>query len=503
MIPPRVVRGFIARELDDCRDIKNLRKEALTREFSRLTPPPVFHTKPYRHQLVAFLLGISYPRFLFFLDMGLGKTKVVLDLLRYYRDCGKMRRALVLVPNVANMTEWKMQTATHQPSMSVENIERADYVHAQADVVVCNYQRLAHLLSDKARVGRHNKLVPNQEAIKEFAANYDSLILDESTAIKNHLSLTHRIVRQLASRMRIVYALTGTPFGREPADLWPQFKVVDNGETLGDTIGLFREAFCKRVPATFGFGFNYVFKESMRAQLNRMIQHRSIQYSTEDCVDLPERVFTRTPVILGVAGRDIYDGLRNRLRAEMADGEIVEASFARLRQAASGFTVVDGENVLIKDSQGKLDAISDVLDNTRCTTKIVVFHEFIFSGETISQHLKSAKIRHVRLWSGTKDKEGVVRKFTTDPKCRVFVVNNQSGAFGLNLQVANYVLYYESPCSPIVRAQTEKRCHRVGQTKKVFYYDLVSRNTVDERILAFLRQGRDLREEILRGKQVL
>jgi SNF2 family DNA or RNA helicase len=141
----------------------------------------------------------------------------------------------------------------------------------------------------------------------------------------------------------------------------------------------------------------------------------------------------------------------------------------------------------------------ELIDELPETEKLVVFNEFLHSGDVIVDALKERGIGHARLCSKTTDKGGELRRFLNDPPCRVFVVNSQSGALGLNLQTAHYVAVYESPVSPIVRQQLEARCLRQGQTETVFIYDLVCKNTIDQRILGFLAEGRDLFRALVEG----
>jgi len=132
--------------------------------------------------------------------------------------------------------------------------------------------------------------------------------------------------------------------------------------------------------------------------------------------------------------------------------------------------------------------------------KVVVFHEFIHSGDLMAARLGLEGYRYARMYSGTRDKKKVLHQFQDDPECQVFLVNSQSGALALNLQVARYVIFYECPVSPIVRAQAEKRCHRAGQEETVFYVDLFMRGSIEERILGFIKEGKDLFELLLAGK---
>jgi len=141
----------------------------------------------------------------------------------------------------------------------------------------------------------------------------------------------------------------------------------------------------------------------------------------------------------------------------------------------------------------------ELINETPDGSKVVVFNEYTDTGDIICDALKDAKIKHYRLYGKTKNKTTVVKKFTTDKKAKVFVVNTQSGSTSLNLQCANYVIFYESTVSSLNRKQAEKRCHRSGQSKRVYFYDLIARNTIDERVLEILKDGKEAFKSIIEG----
>ena len=145
----------------------------------------------------------------------------------------------------------------------------------------------------------------------------------------------------------------------------------------------------------------------------------------------------------------------------------------------------------------KLDLLMELLDETLPQGKVLVVNEFVYSGDIIAEALRKRKIKFARLYGGTKDKAGELRKFTSDKSCKVFVMNSQSGGRGINLQMAHQLVVYEASPSYRTYQQVIGRCHRQGQTEKTFIFDLVARHTVEERIQAFLREGLDIVTSLL------
>jgi SNF2 family DNA or RNA helicase len=147
----------------------------------------------------------------------------------------------------------------------------------------------------------------------------------------------------------------------------------------------------------------------------------------------------------------------------------------------------------------KLEALIELLRELDPTRKVLVFNEYIKTGEIICARLKKEKVPHLRLYGATKKKQDVIDRFRGG-KHRVLVINSQSGAFGLNLQVASVVVFYESPVDPVVRRQAEKRSHRSGQTRKVLIYDLIVKGSVDEKIVECIKRGENLFKSVVEGK---
>jgi SNF2 family DNA or RNA helicase len=494
------IKGYLNRELRNLNEMKEWSPAKVERKLAALQPQPVFVTQPRLHQKVCFLLLANDPQTLQLLGMGLGKTKLVLDVFRWYKSAGKMKRLLVLVPNVVNLESWRNEIALHAPDLSAVYVEgprsnRQEALYCEeSDLCVTTYAGLNSLLCDRVR----KKMQPNYRVIQEVQKLFGGVVLDEITGIMNHRSLSFRIVSRLSSKWLLRVGLTGTPLGRDPMVLWSQFFAVDRGEALGKTIGMFREAFFTHKPGYWG-GTEYEFQHRMTGTLRRMMAHSAISYSSQECIDLPPKVAIKAPVVMSEEAWAYYHAVLDQARERDVESVIdIENVFIRLRQITSGFVSIDGKPSPLKENP-KLDALMELVEELPVDDKLVVFNEFVASGDFISAALKERGIKHARLYSGTRDKRAELRRFLDDPQCRVFVVNSRSGAMGLNLQVAHYVAVYESPVSPIVRQQAEARCLRQGQKETVFIYDLLCRGTVDSKILGFLAEGRDLFRALVEG----
>jgi len=508
MIPQAAVNAYLTRALDSHAWIKRCSAQQLADTLARLDPPPQLHPALFRHQLACILLGVAYPQFCFWNDMGTGKTAIVLELLRYRHQCGQLRRALICVTSDKAFSTWEKQIARFEIDVPYVTLEGSSQDKWRAlerfkhGLVIAAYPGLVAMVS---RNSRGRKWILDPGMVARLGTQLDALVMDESTKAAGYKSLTHALMRQLRTPIR--YALAGRPFGRDPTLLWAQHFLVDGGETLGPTLGLFRAAFFTAKPNYFGgpFSFDYVFKRSMQPHLARMVGHRSITYAAEECIDLPKLVPSIEEVRFAGEAWIYYRRAVDAAIAARGNLRVMENLFLRMRQLSSGFVGfkddATGERAQVEfDANPKFDRLMELLEDLPPERKACVFYEFTYSGRKIAAACAALKLKPIWLWSGTKDYKGALNRFETDPSCRVAIVQSKVGAYSLDgLQVANYLLFYESPVSVIDREQAERRIRRQGQRRTCFQYDLVVRGSVDGKILAFHKQGEELLQALLRN----
>ena len=503
------IKDYLERDLDSFRWIKDASKRDLRLKIEELGYN--FETKPYKHQMACFIIGALRRNFLFLLDMGLGKSKLVCDVLSYrIKQQQIKKRVLIVTPAAVNCADFEEQIHQHTPDHSTisllgSSVERRELLEEPCDFNLIPYAGLVRLLTVKeaGKGKKKGRLVPSDSEINKFCKMFDAVVYDEVQLAKNRESLTFRICNKLSNKCTFRYGLTGTPFGRDPIDLWAEFYLMDRGETLGKNIGMFREGFFNEKAGRWAMEYNFDIQKYRL--LYKFLGNRSIRYSEDECLDLPESIRKVLRFGLSEEARVYYNNTIKELRHAGRDFQLIDNAFIRMRQTASGFIGMKSEDGTEKveiafDSNPKMEALKEIVKELRIDRKMVIFYEFTFSGDMICDLLNELEIKHCRLYSKTKDKIGERKKFLTDPEYRIFVVNSKSGSLGLNLQsAANYTVYYESPVSPIVRKQSEKRTRRSGQTRKTFFYDLVAKGSVEERILVYLREGRDMFKAICEG----
>ena len=475
-------------------------------------------TNPWLHQLACTYLGVKYPHFGFFLKMALGKSKIIIDILRHRLQKRPRLVTLVLAPYLISMESWRDQLQTHSNGIPFSILtgsseERfAEVQQAKSAIYVINYQGLSAMLTDtiiKVRKGRKKQKPEwaiNKAKLEEFASYFDVLVLDESTAIKNHQTIIYKICLELSRVTQFHYLLTGTPFGKNTHDVWAQYMVMDSGETFGQTLGIFREAFFDTKINYWG-GYEYKFRPNMQPEFTRKLEHRTIHYSLDECLDLPQQIESCLYLDWDTEAKVYYDQLKKSfIEMVKSRGNVVQIKnhFMRLRQITSGFLMHkdDDEKTVVRfQTNPKINALLELLQQSDINDKFVVFHFFIQTGEMIAEMLSKEKYKFSRMWSGTKDKEAEYKKFTENPETKVIILNEQVGALGLNLQMANYLTFFDIPVSPITKEQAAARCRRPGQTKTVFCYNFLMKDSVDVKIHDSSIKGKNLLNSILSGEK--
>jgi hypothetical protein len=516
LIPKRVIERFLRAHRDDHRWLKHCSHRELDELLCKLDPRICPHPKLGLHQKVGLYLGIKYKSFAFWVDMGCGKTLLSLEIFQYLWDIGALRRALVFVTSDKAFPTWERQLREYKitvpyctldagPSKEKWRILR----HFGDGIIFLHYPGAVAMVAGKPspRAKKKQLLLGKVDKLLE---NVDAVVYDESTKASRgngndfEGSLTYQLCWEVSRAARYRYALAGMPFGRDPTPLWAQMNLVDHGETLGETLGLFHAAFFRERKG-YGGRPEFKFKSNMKESLAEIIQHNSMTYTADECIDLPPVRRIPVPIRLTQEIKEYYCEVIEEAIAAKGNKSVMKNAFLRMRQLSSGFIGLKddetGEKAEIEfEKNPKLEWTLDFLDALPRNHKALIFYQFTVSGRRIAREIQEQfDIEPVWLWSGTKNAGKEIERFMKDPSSPFAVVNNQVGAYSLDgLQVANYEVFFESPLSVIDRSQAERRIIRQGQQfSKCFLYDPVVEDTVDEKILEFHAEGRDLFKALL------
>jgi len=504
------VREYLSRDLDDFRWMKALLREQILRELASFKVKPVFKTEPWLHQLVCFYIGLCQPKFLFLLDMGLGKSKIVADLITQRIREKKIDRACVMVPRLSNIDSWMDGLALHSDlepcpvKVSDTEAKWEALAYPKGEVTLVDYQGFTLATSTRKYSSKTKyDLVRDDKKIKHLQRTYKFIDLDESHKLSNHNNLWFHLLDPFTKTADYCYANTGTLFGKDVEDLWAQFFLVDRGETFGPNLGLFRAGFFQAKMNPWK-GTIYTFDKKADKLLNDMLQHRSIRYDETEVQDLPKLTQRRHAIRMGDEQRQHFlralEGLIN------ANGVIqnLDANWLRMRQISSGYLAwkdEHGDHLLPFKDNPKLDAVEQLVDEMG-DSKIVIAYDYTETGRLIVERIKSMGLGYVWFYGGTKDKSAARQSFLHDTKCRVMVMNSEAGGTGNDgLQdCARYLVIYESPTPPDSRRQLIKRLHRSGQKRRTFVYDLEAVGSLDKGIIDNAEAGIDFHSQVINGR---
>ena len=417
-------------------------------------------------------------------DMGLGKTIQVLAMfvrrLAIVRETGIAQRpSLVVVPK-SLVFNWIEEAKRFAPELRVANLtgtartEVLDDLTGQ-DLVITTYGTL------------------RRDIVRHREVEFDYVVLDEAQSIKNAASQAAKACRLLRARHRL--ALTGTPVENHIGELWSIFEFLNPGQ-LGSATRL-------RKFLADGRGSTDVVARAVRPYLLRRTKAQVLS-------DLPEKTEQTLFVELGEAQRKAYDELREHYRRELT-GRIgrmgigrsriaVLEALLRLRQTACHPGLVDAAR--ITDPAAKLETLLEQLDEVIDEGhKVLVFSQFTSFLAILRRQLEERGIVYEYLDGRTTDRQARVARFQEDPDCRLFLVSLKAGGQGLNLTAADYIYILDPWWNPAVEAQAVDRAHRIGQTRRVFAYRLIARDTVEEKIVALQDRKRDLADSIVRADE--
>jgi len=510
-IAKKALAKFLNRDLEDWTFLKQWCRKDLLKELQELPVRPRI-TSPFKHwhhQLVGLLLFCLFDGFLLFMNMGTGKTRILLEAFAYRRRAGEANCALIVALNDVNVYSIEDDAAVHTPQFTVATLTTGSSIRnwkllegSDAHVFVVSYPALRAMLTGKVKRKGRSVQRAEERLVKRLCKIIDWAAYDEIHKVKNHQAVTFMCCKYISKHTPFHYGSTGTAFGRNPEDLWAEFLLCDKGESLGTTLGLFRAAFFTEKTNYWG-GKDYTFDRRQKPEFQKAIRHRSIYYGDAEVGDMPKRraqkILLRPEKALSTHYNEALEALQHATR-----NDDLENNWVRLRMICSGFISYkdeDSDRIQIElPNNPKLAALESFVEQVPLDVKGIIVHEFVYSGLLIERTLKELGHPYFTLNGKTKDKRSAYNNFRKDNKHRFLVMNWKSGGTGGNYQVAPYMHFYESMVSPIERKQTEYRIRRRdSSSRRVYYSDPVIKGSVEEDILAYLKEGRNLYKELMHG----
>jgi SNF2 family DNA or RNA helicase len=490
---------------------RTIKQKQLPARIKNQLPYP-FWTKPFEHQLKCWLRSKDLEAFALFMEMGTGKTKIIIDTAAYLYDKGEID-AIIVFANKGSYLNWvNKEVPEHMPrhvkyrAVAWDNSgskkaqrEMTSVMNSNENellIFVMNIEALAHARS-------------YDFAQRFVIAHTAMMVVDESTTIKNPKAKRTKAAVQLGKFTPYRRILTGMPVTNSPLDVYAQCRFLGRRYLGFSSYYSFRAEYAMMIDMQLPNrpSFKKVTGYQNLDELTDKLKKFSFIVAKEDCLDLPPKVYERYAVELTPEQTKLYKQLKDEALAELGDMDVITAPLVitrmlRMHQLVCGH-LPDERGRIHEIKNNRLTALDDVLDEL--SGQIVIWATYRFCIQKIRQHLidRYGAPALVTYYGDTKQKERqeAIDKFQAG-KVRFFIGNPQTAGHGLTLTASSHHIYYSNNFSLEMRAQSEDRSHRIGQTKSVTYIDLYAPGTVDEKILKALATKRDLADMVMNWREL-
>lgn len=490
-----------------------------------------FKTSPFPHQLNALDFAWGRPQSAFFMEMGTGKTKTLIDLASARKIKGQINALIVFCPYGIRQN-WVGEFAVHCPVPYETYVLDTDvYKFEQKfdQYVNLHTEALKVVIVGMESISGKEKQGKGFDALMKFAKSHHTMsIVDESHFIKSHNSNRSINAREVRKHCKFPVIMTGTPITQGYTDLFGQFEYLSS-----DIIGVgdfysFRSRYC----VMGGFQNKSIIDYTNTDELMDLLTPWIYQVKKEDVLkDLPPKTYTTRAVDLTKEQKKLYDEIKKNRFASLKElvkhrpddvdliCENVLTVYSALQQITGGFLSYWDESGDTKERKttrvvdiSKNPKIKELLQVAQDTGKssVIIWARYREEIAMICEALRAEYGENsvVEFHGGVSpdDREIAKAKFLNGD-ARFFVSNAETGGTGLTLNVATYTVYYSNDFKLVNRTQSEDRNHRIGQKNAVTYVDLTANGTIDLKILSAIKDKKDLanyvRERISAGKSLL
>ena len=468
-----------------------------------------FKTRPYAHQLKALEMSWNKEVFAYFMEMGTGKSKVLLDNVAMLFDKGKIDSVLIVAPKGV----YKNWYDSEIPEHLAEHIDR-NVVLWKALITKEQKKRCDSLFEQDFT--KLQILIMNVEALStrkglDFAHQFLNVkkalfAVDESTTIKNPGAKRTRNILQLSKMGKYRRILTGSPVTKSPLDLYTQCYFLDPYLLDHSSYYAFRTRYAIMKTMNFsGRSVQIVTGYYNLAELSKKLETFSYRVLKDDCLDLPPKTFMKRVIQLTPEQKKVYGQMKKMALAELNGKTLttmnVITQLMRLQQITCGHFKADDDSVQnIKNN--RITELMDVLEEME--GKAIIWAHWRHDIDTIVESIEDKYPGSVVTYYGdttTEDRQKAIKKIQ-DPesKVRFLVGTPQTGGYGITLTGASTMIYYSNGYDLDKRQQSEARIDRIGQKKPMTYIDIIAEDTVDEKIVKSLRKKVNIATEIMGEK---
>ena len=465
-----------------------------------------FKTPPYAHQLRALERSWDKENFAYFMEMGTGKSKVLLDNCAMLYDKGYINGLLLIAPKGVYKNWYDNEIPAHLP----DHIERKIVLWKSSDKSAEQVKKLNTLFQPGTDF---HILIMNVEAFsfpfgKEFATRFLNshkalMAIDESTTIKTPTAKRTKTILKLRTLALYRRILTGSPVTNSPLDLYSQCEFLDPWLLDQSSYYTFRARYSIMKSINLGArSVNIVVGYRNLPELSEKIKPFSERVLKDDCLDLPKKTYMKRIVTMTPQQEKIYKAMKKYAMAQL-DGKTVTTStvmvqLMRLHQITCGhFTADDGT---IQDIPCK--RVSELIDILyELDGKAVIWSHYQKDVQKIIEEIKKkfgedSVVDYYGL-TPQDERQQNIKRFQENDKCRFFVGTTQTGGYGITLTAASNMIYFSNGYDLEKRQQSEARIDRIGQEKPMTYIDIITEDTIDDNIVKALRKKVNIATQIM------
>ena len=468
-----------------------------------------FKTKPFKHQSKALNESWSAKYYALFMEMGTGKSKVAIDTMGALFTEGEIDAALIISPKGVYDNWVQGEVPTHLSDNITTNIVRwqpssAQWFQKQMKTLVYEkFDGLKIFVMNTEALSTPRGANASQTFLEHNPKNI--VIVDDSTSIKNRSANRTKNIMELKGLSKYRRILTGSPVTRSPMDLFSQCMFLSVSALNFKSFFAFQNRYAVVQKRVMGpRSFNEVVGYRRLDELNGKLDDFSNRVLKQDCLDLPDKMYTRRLVPLSEEQKKSYTQMKRLALTKLDNGELattqsVLTQIMRLQQICCGH-IQDDEGNLVTFPNGRQKELLDICEEVQ--GKAIIWATYTYDIQQIAQSLRDRfGPDAVATYYGAtpqEERQELVQRFQDkESSLRFFVGQPRTGGYGITLTAATTVIYYSNSYDLEIRLQSEDRAHRIGQTNKVTYVDLVSPETIDEKILQALQEKINLAQTVL------
>ena len=438
---------------------------------------------PYDYQKYATNFIKTHKEAVLLLDVGLGKTSCALTAIKDLLDSGEVKKVLVIAPlRVAKITwsdeiqKWDHLSGLRYSVVVGTEKQRLKALEKDADIYIINRESVEWLI---------------HKSFKKF--NYDMLVIDELSSFKSYSAKRFKALMNMRHRLNRVVGLTATPSSNSLLDLFSEYKLIDGGVRLGQYITHFREKYFDPDKRNANVIFSYKLKPFAEEAIYSKIDDITISMKAVDYLKMPPILYNEIKVELDQKERKIYEILKKDMIVALEDKEIDAMNAAslsnKLLQMANG-SVYGEEKEVIHLHDKKLDALEEIVEAANGNSVLCAYwykHDL----ERIKARFGD-KCREINT-------EASIRKWNSGD-IQIGLIHPMSAGHGLNLQSGGSILvWFGLTWSLELYQQTIGRLYRQGQTRSVIIHHIVSKDTIDERVMLALKNKEVSQDALIRA----